>query len=148
MHPLVVGEQVELSDSDIQGELLALDADKAVIGRGGLRIEVAPARLRRAHARAKTPPSAPVTISASRSQAAELNLIGMRASDALRRLEEFLDQAYLTNQSEVRVIHGVGSGALRKAVHEYLSTSPYCTGFREAEPQAGGAGATIVQIGL
>ncbi len=148
MQPLVVGEQVELADSDIQGELLALDADKAVIGRGGLRIEVAPARLRRAHARAKTPPSAPVTISASRSQAAELNLIGMRASDALRRLEEFLDQAYLTNQSEVRVIHGVGSGALRKAVRDYLSTSPYCTGFREAEPQAGGAGATIVQIGL
>jgi DNA mismatch repair protein MutS2 len=72
----------------------------------------------------------------------------MRAPDALRRLEEFLDQAYLTNQSEVRVIHGVGSGALRKAVREYLSTSPYCTAFHEAEPQAGGAGATIVQIGL
>ncbi len=120
---------------------------KAVIGRGGLRIEVAPARLRRARTRPKAA-AAPVTVSAQRSETAEVNLIGMRAPDALRRLEEFLDQAYLTNQSEVRVIHGVGSGALRRAVREYLSTSPYCSGFREAEPQAGGAGATIVQIGL
>jgi DNA mismatch repair protein MutS2 len=146
--PLNVGDLVELVDSDIQGELLALEPDKAVIGRGGLRIEVAPARLRRARTRPKAAVSAPITVSAQRSEAAEVNLIGMRAPDALRRLEEFLDQAYLTNQSEVRVIHGVGSGALRRAVREYLSTSPYCTAFREAEPQAGGAGATIVQIGL
>ena len=70
----------------------------------------------------------------------------MRAADALRKLEEFLDQAYLTNQPEVRVIHGIGAGALRRAVHEYLGTSPYCAAFREAEPRSGGAGATIVQL--
>jgi DNA mismatch repair protein MutS2 len=147
--PLKVGDLVELVDSDIQGDLISLESDKAVIGRGGLRIEVAPGRLRRARSRAKAAAMpAPVTVSSQRDDSAELNLIGMRAPDALRRLEEFLDQAYLTNQSEVRVIHGVGSGALRKAVRDYLSTSPYCTAYREAEPQSGGAGATIVQIGL
>ena len=146
--PLKTGDLVELVDSDIQGELLSLEADKAVIGRGGLRIEVTPVRLRRARSRTRATTPAAVTVSVSRSETGEVNLIGMRAPDALRRLEEFLDQAYLTNQSEVRVIHGVGSGALRKAVREYLSTSPYCTAFHEAEPQAGGAGATIVQIGL
>jgi DNA mismatch repair protein MutS2 len=145
--PLKVGNLVELVDSDIQGELLALEPDKAVIGRGGLRIEVAPSRLRRAR-RARAAAPASITVTAQRNETGEVNLIGMRAPDALRRLEEFLDQAYLTNQSEVRVIHGVGSGALRKAVREYLSTSPYCIAFREAEPQAGGAGATIVEIGL
>ena len=71
----------------------------------------------------------------------------MRPPDAVRRLDEFLDQAYMTSKSEVRVIHGVGSGALRRAVHEYLSSSPYCTSFHEAEPRAGGAGATIVELG-
>ena len=146
--PLKVGDLVELVDSDIQGELLSLEPDKALIGRGGLRIEVTPGRLRRARSRTRAAAPPTVTISASRNETGEVNLIGMRAPDALRRLEEFLDQAYLTNQSEVRVIHGVGSGALRKAVREYLSTSPYCTAFHEAEPQAGGAGATIVQIGL
>ena len=146
--PLKVGDLVELVDSDIQGELLTLEPDKAIIARGGLRIEVAPSRLRRARSRARPAAPAAVTVNTSRSEAVEVNLIGMRATDALRRLEEFLDQAYLTNQAEVRVIHGVGSGALRKAVRDYLSTSPYCTAFHEAEPQAGGAGATIVQIGL
>ena len=143
--PLRAGDQVELGD--IRGELLAIEPGKAIFSRGGLRIEVAPERLRRARpARgAEAPPA--VTVTSSKSIEAELNLVGERTSDALRRLEEFLDQAYLTNQKEVRVIHGIGSGALKKAVHEYLATSPYCAGFRQAEPHQGGAGATIVTIG-
>jgi len=72
----------------------------------------------------------------------------MRTGDALRKLEEFLDQAYLTNRAEVRIVHGIGSGALKKAVNEYLSTSPYCAAFRQAEPHHGGSGATIVQLSL
>jgi DNA mismatch repair protein MutS2 len=71
----------------------------------------------------------------------------MRTAEGLRRLEEFLDQAYLTNQTEVRVIHGIGSGALKKAVHDYLRSSPYCASFRLAEPHFGGAGCTIVEMG-
>jgi DNA mismatch repair protein MutS2 len=70
----------------------------------------------------------------------------MRTGEALRELEQFLDQAFLTNQHEVRIVHGIGSGALKKAIHDYLGTSPYCAGFRPAEPHYGGAGATIVQI--
>jgi DNA mismatch repair protein MutS2 len=46
----------------------------------------------------------------------------------------------------VRVVHGIGSGALKKAIHDYLGTSPYSAGFRQAEPHQGGAGATIVTI--
>lgn len=141
---LKVGEQVELIDSDISGDLLLLERDRAVIARGGLRIEVAPARLRRTRSPARPRPQ--VMVKSEQHEAAELNLIGMRLPEALQRLEEFLDQAYLTNKPEVRVIHGVGSGALRRAVHDYLSNSPYCASFHEAEPYAGGAGATIVVV--
>jgi DNA mismatch repair protein MutS2 len=146
--PLSVGDQVEFGD--IRGELIALGEGRAVIGRGGLRIEVAPERLRRVSGRAEH--GAPkVMVSAGAGEftdGGELNLIGMRTSEALRKLEEFLDQAYLTNRSEVRIVHGIGSGALKKAVHEYLAGSPYCAGFRQAEPHQGGAGATIVQLNL
>ena len=86
-------------------------------------------------------------MTASSGERDELNLVGMRTGEALRKLEDFLDQAYLTNRAEVRVIHGIGSGALKKAVHEYLTTSPYCASFRQAEPHQGGAGATIAKIG-
>jgi DNA mismatch repair protein MutS2 len=149
--PLKVGDSVEVGD--IRGELIVLEAGRAVISRGGLRIEVAPERLRRSAAtiselrpaRAKEPA---VTFSVETGERNELNLIGMRTTDALRKLEEFLDNAFLTNRAEVRIVHGIGSGALRKAVAEYLGTSPYCASFRGAEPHHGGAGATIVQMNL
>jgi DNA mismatch repair protein MutS2 len=142
--PLKVGERVELGD--IRGELLVLEPGRAVVGRGGLRIEVAPERLRRARAERSAERLPAVTISAETTERDELNVIGMRTGEALRHLEQFLDQAYLTNQREVRIVHGIGSGALKKAIHDYLGTSPYCAAFRQAEPHHGGAGATIVQI--
>jgi DNA mismatch repair protein MutS2 len=142
--PLKVGDRVELGE--IQGELLALEPGKAVIGRGGLRIEVAPERLRRARSERSAVRLPAVTISAEASERDELSLVGLRTGEALRQLEQFLDQAYLTNHQEVRIVHGIGSGTLKKAIHDYLSTSPYCAGFRQAEPHQGGAGATIVQL--
>ncbi|HTT76035.1 MAG TPA: Smr/MutS family protein, partial [Candidatus Binataceae bacterium] len=143
--PLKAGDQVELGE--IRGELLELDGERATIGRGGLRIEVSASRLRRVRGTAPTARPPQVKVEAVVSDRPELNLVGMRTGEALRRLEEFLDQAYLTNRTEVRVIHGIGSGALKKAVQDYLGTSPYCASFRQAEPHHGGAGATIVQLG-
>ena len=142
--PLKVGDRVELGD--IRGELLVLEEGRAVVGRGGLRIEVAPERLRRARAERPVERLPKVTVTTSASERDELNVVGMRTGEALRQLEQFLDQAYLTNQHDVRIVHGIGSGALKKAIHDYLSTSPYCAGFRQAEPHHGGAGATIVEI--
>jgi len=148
--PLKVGDRVEFGD--IQGELIALEPGRAVVSRGGLRIEVAPERLRRAQSRGAAHDRVPkVTVSAGPTPdgaESELNLIGMRTADALRRLEEFLDQAYLTSRTEVRIVHGIGSGALKKAVHEYLADSPYCAGFHQADPHRGGAGATVVRLNL
>lgn len=149
--PLKVGDSVEVGD--IRGELIVLESGRAVISRGGLRIEVAPERLRRSAASASEnrpvqAKAATVTFSVEGGERNELNLIGMRTADALRKLEEFLDTAFLTNRAEVRIVHGIGSGALRKAVTEYLETSPYCASFRGAEPHHGGAGATIVQMNL
>ncbi len=150
--PLKVGDKVELGG--IRGELVVMEPGKAVVSRGGLRIEVSPERLRRAKAESiaadarerRATPS--VTVSSTASEREELNLIGMRTTEALRKLEEFLDQAYLTNRKEVRIIHGIGSGALRKAVLEYLATSPYSSTYHEAEPHHGGAGATVVELNL
>jgi len=150
--PLKVGDQVELGG--IRGELVVMEPGKAVVSRGGLRIEVSPERLRRAKAASiaadarerKQIPS--ITVTSGAGEREEVNLIGMRTSEALRALEDFLDQAYLTNRREVRIIHGIGSGALRKAVLEYLSTSPYSSGYHEALPHQGGAGATVVQLNL
>jgi DNA mismatch repair protein MutS2 len=141
---LKVGDQVELGE--IRGELLTLEPGRAVVGRGGLRIEVSPDRLRRARVERTGERVPKVTVSTQASERDELNVVGLRTGEALRQVEQFLDQAYVTNQRELRIVHGIGSGALKKAIHDYLTTSPYCSGFRQAEPHQGGAGATIVQV--
>jgi DNA mismatch repair protein MutS2 len=142
--PLRAGDQVELGG--LRGELLAIEPGKAIFSRGGLRIEVAPERLHRISGPKIASVRAEPTVNLRESDGAELNLIGERTGEALRRLEEFLDQAYLSNQKEVRVVHGIGSGALRKAIHEYLANSRYCGDYRLAEPHQGGAGATVITM--
>jgi len=73
----------------------------------------------------------------------ELNLIGMRVREALDRLESFLDKAQEAGVGSVRIIHGLGTGALRKAVAEFLARTSYATSFQDAEPNAGGLAVTI-----
>ena len=76
----------------------------------------------------------------------ELNLVGARVQSALARLETFLDQATLDDVGIVRIIHGMGTGALRDAVREYLVGSPYVRRFEQADRRDGGAGATIAYL--
>ena len=79
--------------------------------------------------------------------AREINLIGQRVDEAMARLEPFLNQASLAGYAEVRVIHGVGTGALRRAVHEHLDGHPLVSGFRSGERFEGGMGVTVVTLG-
>ena len=76
----------------------------------------------------------------------ELNLIGMRVREALDRLEHFLDRAQQGGASSVRIIHGLGTGALKRAVTEFLARTTYATDFHDAEPNAGGPGVTIANM--
>jgi DNA mismatch repair protein MutS2 len=77
----------------------------------------------------------------------EVTLVGLRARDALSKLEEALDRAALAGQSMLRIVHGKGSGALRRAVQEYLQVSPYCARFRDGANDEGGSGVTIAELG-
>jgi DNA mismatch repair protein MutS2 len=75
-----------------------------------------------------------------------INIVGLRADDALSRLEPFLNHASLAGFSEVRIIHGVGAGILSRAVREHLTGHPLIKKFRSGEPEEGGAGVTIAEL--
>ena len=75
-----------------------------------------------------------------------LDLRGYRVEDALDSLEFYLDKASLANLSPVTIIHGHGTGALKSAVRDFLSTSPYVAKFRPGEDTEGGDGVSIVDI--
>lgn len=76
----------------------------------------------------------------------EINLLGLTVSEATAKLDKYLDDAYLANLSQVRVIHGKGTGALRKGIHQYLRKVKYVTNFHLAEFGEGDMGVTIVSF--
>lgn len=75
-----------------------------------------------------------------------LDLRGYKVEDALDSLEFYLDKASLANLACVTIIHGHGTGALKSAVRDFLSTSPYVAKFRPGEDAEGGDGVSIVDI--
>src|SRR5262245_56803760 len=142
-----VGDVVAVAERGIRGELLAIDGARAWIQRGAMRFEVPTAQLRTV-GRAE-PAALHVAIAGGGigdESPRELSLIGLRAREAVERLERFLDRAVQAGEASVRIIHGVGSGALRRAIQDYLATSPYCADFRAGESNEGGAGVTVATL--
>lgn len=76
----------------------------------------------------------------------ELMLIGKRVEESLDELDRFLDEASIAGLSEVRVVHGHGTGRLRKAVREFLTRHAHVRQHRPGKPQEGGDGATVVTL--
>lgn len=74
----------------------------------------------------------------------EVNLIGMTVDEAMPVLNKYLDDAYLAHMTQVTVIHGRGTGALRKAVHQQLARLKYVKSYRLGEFGEGDMGVTIV----
>ena len=76
----------------------------------------------------------------------EINLIGMTVDDALQALDKYLDDAWLAHISRVRIIHGRGTGALKKAVAGLLRRNKHVAGFTPAPFNEGGDGATVAEL--
>jgi DNA mismatch repair protein MutS2 len=76
----------------------------------------------------------------------KINLVGLRADDALSRLEPFLNHAVLGGLRELVIIHGIGEGILLKVIRNYLKDHPLVKEFRNGEQSEGGGGVTIVTL--
>ncbi len=76
----------------------------------------------------------------------EINLIGMMVDEAVSELDKYLDDAYLAHIPQVRIVHGKGTGALRKAVHNYLRKAKHVKSYRLGEFGEGDAGVTIAEF--
>ena len=85
-----------------------------------------------------------IKMSKSASVSTEINLLGKTVDEALAELDKYLDDAYLSHMPSVRVVHGKGTGALRKAVQNYLRRQKHVASYRLGEFGEGDAGVTIV----
>ena len=87
-----------------------------------------------------------IRMSKARNISMEINLLGKTVDEAIAELDKYLDDAYLSHLKSVRVVHGKGTGALRKGVHNYLRRQKHVASFHLAEFGEGDAGVTIVEF--
>ena len=88
-----------------------------------------------------------IKMSKSLSVSPEINLLGKTVDEAVAELDKYLDDSLLSHLNSVRVVHGKGTGALRKGIHEYLRRQKHVKSYRLAEFGEGDAGVTIVELG-
>jgi DNA mismatch repair protein MutS2 len=110
----------------------------------GLEAEAKPANAATTGAR----PGA-ITVSAQASDepaAGEINVIGNTVEEATRRVDKFLDEAALSGRPSVRIIHGHGTGALRRGLAGFLTTHPLVEKIKHEKPEQGGEAITVVEL--
>ena len=87
-----------------------------------------------------------IHVAAAEDAQSELNVIGQTTDEAVDAVDKFLDEASLASLSKVRIIHGHGTGALRRAIGALLDGHPHVSRFLPAPPDQGGTGATLVEL--
>jgi DNA mismatch repair protein MutS2 len=147
-HPVRIRDVVWVERLKSEGSVMEIDGDEAQVQAGRLRLRL---RLDELEWRSTPQPEADAPVqgiarAASPSPGMELDLRGERADDALARLDKHLDEAYLAGLPWVRVIHGHGTGALKKAVRGTLRGHPLVIDFESGKDGEGGDGVTVVKL--
>ena len=140
-----MGDPVISPSLGVRGMIVEIAGDEAEVHAGALRVRVPLARLSPdPQGRAEPAPRPDVQIRASSPNdvADELDVRGGRADDAREAARSYVDDAHLAGRGEVRIIHGRGTGALRKAVRDELARHPLV----EEAISDSADGATIVRI--
>ena len=146
--PVGVGDAVWVAGLGAAGEVIALDGDEAEVQVGRFRVRARLNELEKVAGGWHPTPTIqqPRIIIRHPSPGLELRLRGWRVEEALERLEKYLNDAYLAGLPFVRVIHGKGTGVLRRAVREHLSSHPLVAEWRPGEEGEGGNGVTVVRL--
>jgi DNA mismatch repair protein MutS2 len=145
--PIEAGVRVMVGGLGLEGTVIELHGKQAEVDVRGKRLRAAVRDLRVIDG---PPPAARVSVHVDLQPRdgllSELNVIGSTVDEALTRLEKFLDESTVTDQHTIRVIHGHGTGQLRRAIGEFLKNHPLVASYQLAPQDQGGGGATIVEL--
>ena len=151
--PIRAGDLVEIPGTKRQAEVTAVKGDVLALRAGALQMRVKADEVRlieddeRAAAKKKTPQFAPSQrILHAAAAARELDIRGMETLEAESVLASYIDSAVLAHLETVTIIHGKGTGALRKAVHEQLRRNKAVKSFRLGNFGEGESGVTVVEL--
>ena len=148
--PLVVGDEVLLYDIDKEATVLELPKDGTVLVQAGIiktRVPLENVRLRSKRQLKKKNPTRTVTKNVSTPEtSSSLDLRGQTVEEALMEVDNFLDRASRMHLSQVTIIHGKGTGALRTAVQQHLRRCSQVKSFRLGTYGEGESGVTIAEL--
>jgi DNA mismatch repair protein MutS2 len=119
--------------------------DEVEVEVGAMRLRVPRSTLRQAPP-PQPPPAAPITLPAGPTVGASISVRGQTVDDALLAVDRYLDEAVRARLPQVTIIHGKGTGALRRALHAFLHGHPHVREFRLGARGEGDGGATIVTL--
>ena len=145
------GEKYLYRGSEVK--VLQVKGKKVLVQSGALKLWVSVSDLEKPKPTEpiKSPPERKVEVKVEKGVPkkkgmAEIDLRGKTADEAREELIRFLDRAQVSGVKLVRIIHGIGTGVLKKVTEEVLEETPYVAFYREGTPQEGGAGVTIAQL--
>jgi DNA mismatch repair protein MutS2 len=149
--PAVVGARVAVGALGMEGTIIGIQGRHAEIDVRGkrLRAPVQGLRVLGGPATGGFPPGkvrVSVDLKPREGLLSELNVIGCTVDQAIDRVSKFLDDTLVTDVHEVRIVHGHGTGQLRKGLAKYLKDHPLVAKFYSAPQDQGGGGATIVEL--
>ncbi len=145
-----VGDRVLVGAFGLEGVVRAIHAHDAELDVRGKRMRAPVGELRVVAAAATAPAPARVHVNVDlqprEGSVTEVNVIGCNVDEALSRVERFLDEATLAEVPSARLIHGYGTGQLRRAIATFLQSHPLVAHFAPAPQAQGGGGVTIVEF--
>jgi DNA mismatch repair protein MutS2 len=146
---LRVGGSVRVRTLGAVGTVLGLDDNgNAEVEVSGMRVRTRSADLQPLSRSERAREAAPVTVHSSTPTAStELHLRGLRVDEALEQLDRYLHDAAMSGVPRARIVHGKGTGAIRRAVWDALAKHPLVNSFELATAEEGGAGVTVVGLG-
>jgi DNA mismatch repair protein MutS2 len=155
--PLTVGARVTVGGLGLEGTVVTLDGSRAEVDVRGKRMRAKVADLRvigsapkatlARSSRDDAPPvRVNVTLQPREGPLSEINVIGCTVEQAVDRVAKFLDDTLVTDQREIRIVHGHGTGNLRRGLEKFLKDHPLVLRVAPAPPNQGGGGATVVEL--
>ncbi|MBP5244906.1 MAG: endonuclease MutS2 [Clostridia bacterium] len=141
-----VGDTVKVEDFGKTGIIASLDGKNATVTFGSAKIKTEISKLRLVEDGAKEKTSSPRTPKKASEAHSETDVRGMTGDDAIFVVDKFLDDAILSSLPTVRIIHGKGTGALRKALWDYLKHDKRVSSLRSGSFGEGDAGVTVVNL--
>jgi DNA mismatch repair protein MutS2 len=150
LRPAAVGDRVAVGPLGLEGIVQGIHDGHAEVDVRGKRMRARIGELRvLGGPAAPAKPQVRVNVAMAPRETAitsEINVIGSKSEEAVGRVERFLDEAAVNDLKSLRIVHGYGTGALRRSIAEFLRVHPFVSTFGPAPDNQGGGGVTVVEL--